>query len=288
MAKGTVHITSGPAAQRPDPTASQILHAQLDQWGIGSLYRDALTFLQQGLSMEAVLLQLQATDTYKKRFSGNEDRRKAGLRELAPAEYVDLETQYRSIMRTFGLPAGFYDTNDDLRKFIGNDVSASELQDRAQLAQTVWLSNDTNTRSAYKQLYGIDDGTAIASILDPTVAEPIVRRKVMAAQIGGQALANGLAAPTAARAEQFANLGVTQSDAQKAYGDIGQAAASDAAIAARFGNTFGQSDQEDARLVGLASAQRKLRTLQGSERSLFSGRAGATSQSLSQNAAGSY
>jgi hypothetical protein len=269
-------------------TASQIIQAQLDAWGIGSLAADLNKLIRQGLGQDAILLQLQQSQAYKDRFAGNIARQRNGLAVLSPGDYVALETQYRGVLRQFGLPAGFYDANPDLQKFIENDVSPAELQTRAQAAQQVWLSADTSTKQAWTSYYGLTAGDAIATLLNPDVALPIVQRRATAAQIGGAAIDNGLAAPTATRAEYLADKGVGQADAAKGYGQIGQAVATDQAIATRFGTDFGQTDEEDARLVGLASAQRKLRDLQNSEQGLFSGRAGATSQSLTTATAGRY
>lgn len=268
-------------------TASRIIKAQLTDWGVAELYDDAVKLIRQGLGTDAIILQLQDTNAYKVRFAANEDRRKAGFRVLSPAEYVDLETQYGSILRTFGLPAGFYDSRDDFRKFIAADKSPSEIQSRAQAAQQVWLSKDPNIKQAWTSYYGLTDGDAIAAILNPETALPIVQRKVTAAQIGGQALASGLQVG-GSRAEQLADLGVTASDAAKGYGEIGQAIETDQAIATRFGANFTQAEEEDARLLGTASARRKLSQLQGSEAGLFAGRSSVTQQSLSRNSSGSY
>lgn len=268
-------------------TASAIIRAQLQAWGIGELASEADKLIRQGLGSDAVILQLQQTDTYKKRFAANETRRQKGLGVLSPAEYVKLETQYQSIMRTFGLPATFYDSLDDFAKFISDDVAPTELQQRAQDAQQVWLSKDENVKQAWTQFYGLSAGDAIAAILDPKEALPIVQRKVTASQIGGQALANSLTTG-ATRAEQLVDLGVSAADAAKGYGEIGQALTTDQGIAARFGSTVNLQDEEDARILGLASAQRKLRSLQDQERGLFEGRAAADQKTLNRSTSGSY
>jgi hypothetical protein len=268
-------------------TASAIIRAQLDAWGISELAPDVDKLIRQGLGSDAIVLQLQQTDAYKQRFAANEVRRKNGLAVLAPAEYVALENQYQTIMRTYGLPATFYDSRDDFAGFIGNDVAPTELQQRVQDAQTVWLSKDEHVKEAWTQFYGLSAGDAIAAILDPKEALPVVQRKVTAAQIGGQAIANDLNVG-AGRAEQLADLGVTAAAAAKGYGEIGQALTSDQAIAQRFGQTVSQQDEEDARILGLASAQRKLATLQGAETGLFTERSAASTNTLNRNSSGSY
>lgn len=273
-----------------DPTkvgAAQVIRAQLREWGIEDLYADVLRLMKQGLSEDAIIIQLQDTDSYKKRFAANELRRKAGLAALSPAEYVATETQYRSVMRSYGLPAGFYDSNDDLVRFLGNDVSPAELATRAQVAQQVWLTGNQEYKSVWTDFYGLSDGDAIAAILDPKAALPIIEQKRVATQIAAAGRRNNVDVERD-RAEYFTTLGIDENAAIKAYGDIGQVAGVDSAIAQRFGTTFGQEDEEDARLLGLASARRKQRELYGKETALFSGGSGVDRATFARPQSGAY
>jgi hypothetical protein len=273
-----------------DPTragAAAILRDLLSQWGIGDLYADAMRLIKQGLDENAVLIQLQDTDAYKRRFAGNELRRKAGLAVLSPAEYVSVETSLKDVMRQYGLPAGFYDSPDDLTKFIGSDVSPQELSQRAAAAQKIWLSGNNDLKSQWRDYYGLSDGDGIASLLDPKVALPIIDQKLTAAQIGAAARRQGLDVDRT-RAEYFQSHGVDEASALKGYSDIAASQAITEDIARRFGETFSQADAEDDTLLGLASAQRKRKDLYGKESALFSGRSGADQSALSKSTAGSY
>lgn len=268
-------------------SASQVLRDLLNRWGIGDLYTDAMALIKQGLSESAIVVQLQDTEAYKRRFAGNELRRKAGLAVLAPAEYVATETAYRDVFRQYGLPAGFYDTAGDLTKFIGADVSPAELAQRAQAAQKIWLSGNQDYRDVWKDYYGLSDGDAIASLLDPKTALPIVEQKMTATEIGAAAARQGLDVDRS-RAEFFASRGITEDAALKGYTDIAAGLDTTQSIAERFGEEFSQSEAEDADLLGLASAQRKKKDLFGQENALFSGRSGAGQGALSKSTAGSY
>ncbi len=270
-----------------ESSAQQMLKEQLDAWGLGVLYKDAAVLLTQGLDSTSIMLSLQNTDAYQKRFSANEERRKAGLQVLSPAEYVALETQYKTVMRTFGLPAGFYDSIGDLSKFIANDVSPTELTERASVAQSVWLSSDQYTKDVWTQWHGLSNGAAIAAILDPDVALPIVERMKVSAQIGGAAARNGLTI-NEGRANEFADLGVDPAAALGAYSDIAARSAIDSSIAKRFDTTLTQREQEDDAILGLASAKRKRDLLHAGEANLFDARAGATATSLGKSSSGRY
>jgi hypothetical protein len=268
-------------------SASQVLRDLLNKWGIGQLYTDAMALMKQGLSENAIVIQLQDTDAYRKRFAGNELRRKAGLAVLAPAEYVATETAYKDVFRQYGLPAGFYDSTNDLTKFIGADVSPAELAQRAQSAQKMWLSGNQDYRNVWRDYYGLSDGDAIASILDPKTALPMIEQKMTATQIGAAAGRQGLDVDRK-RAEFVAAHGVDEDAALRGYTEIAGELDTAQSIAKRFGEDFTQTDAENDALLGLASAQRKKKDLFGKEAALFSGRSGANQGSLSKSTAGSY
>ncbi len=278
---------TSPKGSPADIGARQMMRQMLQQWGIGGLYKDAESLLTQGFDPGTIILQLQNTDIYKKRFVANEARLKAGLVALSPAEYVALETQYKTVMRTFGLPPGFYDSEKDLAGFIGADVSPTELTERATVAQKIWLSTDKETQKIWTEWHGLSNGAAIAAILDPDIALPVIERMAVSAQIGGAAARNGMSV-SQSRAELFADFGLDPSGAMEAYSEIGQRDATTDSIAKRFGTTFSQAEQEDERILGLASATRKLDSLKQGETNLFEARAGATQGALSRKGSGSY
>ena len=89
-----------------------------NNYGLGTLAPKITEYVQQGFSPDTVTLKLQETPEYKQRFAGNESRRKSGLSVLSPKEYLATEDAYRQIMRSTGLPKGFYDSPDDFSKFI--------------------------------------------------------------------------------------------------------------------------------------------------------------------------
>lgn len=269
-------------------SASTIIQQQLSQWGLDTLAGDVNDLIRQGYGTDAITLQLQQTTAYKQRFAANDARVKNGLGVLSPAEYISAENSYRQVLQNYGLPTGFYDSHDDFANFLANDVSPTEVDARAKAAQQVWLSTDTATQSAWKSYYGLTDGAAIASILDPDTALPTVQRMATASQIGGAATNNGLAAPDQQRAEQLADLGVSQSQAQKGYGQIAYTFADDKAAASRFGTSFNQTDAENAQLLGDGAALRKQSDITDAEKALFGGRASADNNTQNQRTSGSY
>ena len=294
-----IHTTARPApkpAPKPAPapqpvsprqqTAFDLIKHTLQQWGLGSLYQHAVGFLKQGLSSDEVQLKLMDTQEWKTRFAGNEARQKAGLAVLNPAQYIALEEQYHQTLRQFGIPKGFYDDKQATDAWIGGDVSPSDVRDRGQAASDLVNGNPDALR-AWSQFYGGGRGGAIAAILDPSKAAPLVEQQAQAAEIGGSALDQGLST-SRARAEQFAKYGVTLDQARKAYSDIAGRLSTDQTIASRFGTSFDQSQEEDATLLGNGEAQKKQANLYAMEAAQFGGHGGASDASNNAGSGGSF
>lgn len=268
-------------------SARQILADQLRQWGLDELSTDLDKLIKDGLDAPAITIQLQQTQAYKDRFAANEVRRQKGLPVLAPAEYIATEQAYQQVLRSYGLPTSFYDDRSDFHQFIGNDVAPDELNNRAQIAQQVWLSNDEATRDTWRSFYGLSDGAAIASILDPDKALPIVQRMANAARFGGDAARQGLTADKG-RLEQYSDLGVTEAQANQAFGRIAATKPADDRIAQRFGTELTQAEREREELLGNAAAANKRSSLYQSESALFQGKASAGDAALQRTKAGSF
>jgi hypothetical protein len=270
-------------------SAIAFFQQQLAAWGIPQLAADAAKLVKQGLGADAITLALRQSDAYKKRFAANDLRRKAGLAELSPAEYVATETAYAQVLRQFGMPAGFYDSHDDFTQLLAKDVSAAELSQRAQDAQSRYLLGPAENRAWWRDHFGGTDAEAIAAILDPGKALPLMERRLTQAEIGGAAARQGLQV-SGVRAGELAAAGVTADQANQGYANIAQALPTESAIAQRFGDRIGQAEEEAATFgtAGAADSLEKKRRLQASETGLFAGKAAADSASLSRSTAGSY
>ena len=262
-----------------DPTQRNVfdlMRETLAQWGLSSLAKDLRHLIVGGQTDPSELaLALSQTDAYKQRFAANALRVKAGLRELQPAEYIALEEQYRNVMRQYGIPAGFYDDNSKLDRFIAGDVSPAEMQNRVQAAADLVFNSPPEAQKAWDQFYGGGKGGAIAAILDPKTAAPLVEQQVAASQIAGSALSQGLQA-NKGTAERLASEGVTLDQARAAYSAIAQRLQTDTQVGARFGMNLNQSDEEKATFEGDATALRKQNVLYSEEAGLFGGHGGAT------------
>src|SRR6266705_2035265 len=265
-------------------SAFDLMTKVLTDWGLATLVPDLKKLILKGdLAPDTLSLALSQTKAYKERFVGNEMRSKQGLPVLTPAQYIALEEQYNNIMRAYGLPKGFYDQHSDFTKFIGNDVSPAELEDRVKTYSEQYENADQAAKDVWQRYFGLSQGDAIAHMIDPTRwSNADLHNKALQVGIGTAAQEQGIKV-SQQRAQQFQEQGVTLAGAQKAYQDIASAQFTDKSIAQRFRTTFGQEEEENARLLGQAGDIEKLKTLQGSEQGLFAGHGAATESSNAPN-----
>lgn len=259
-----------------DPAAGYqaIINFYLAQWGLSSLSSLVSQLGMSGAGNDQISLAIQQSPEYQARFVGNAERVAKGLSVLSPAQYIALEGQYRQILAA--LPDGFYDSKESMDNFIGGDVSPAELSQRVQDANTAYITAPQENRDAWNQYYGASGpGGAIASILDSSVAEPIIQQQVTAAGIGGAALSQGLQLTNKNTASQAAAQGVTIASARQAYAGIASRLNTDQSVASRFGTTFGQADEESANLLGNAQSANQQASLYSMEAAQFGGKGGA-------------
>ena len=277
-------------------SAYDLLFQQFSQYGMGSLVEPLKQFIQQGLSSSEFTLRLRDTDAYKKRFAANAQRIAKGLSALNEAEYIGLEDQYQNIMRNYGLPASYYTRGDmgrqeGFEKFLANDVSAAELEDRVLTAQSRVLNANPEVSQALKQFYpDITNGDILAYTLDPTRGLTDIKRKVTAAEIGGAAIQSGLQTGMA-RAEELGAAGVTKVQAQQGYGAIGSGLQRGSQLASIYGEdpyTQTTAEKEVFGLTGKTEAEKQRKKITGLEKATFSGQSGISSGALARDRAGAY
>jgi hypothetical protein len=272
-------LVAKPTLNQAQQGAYDLLASTLKSWGLGTLLPDLKGFILGGdTSPDTLSLKLSQTTAYKQRFAGNEERRKNGLPELNPAQYIGLEEQYSNVLRSYGLPAGFYDSHKDFTDFIGKDISPSEIQTRAQIAHDQYQAAPSYMKELWGQYYG-GKGDAIAAILDPDTATSVIQDRAKQVGIGAAGAQYGFGV-SANRAQQFAQSGVTLQGAQQAYRQIAAVHGQDQSIAQRFGQQFSQKDEENDLLLGDAGAAQKRQTLYANEQALFRGSTGIDANTL--------
>lgn len=280
--------------KREGQSAYDLLYTQFAQYGMGSLVEPLKQFIQQGLSKAEFTLRLRETEAYKKRFAANAKRIAAGLTALDEADYIGLEDQYQNIMRNYGLPASYYTKGDlgrqeGFEKFIENDVSATELEDRVMTAQSRVLNANPEVLASLKAYYpDITNGDILAYTLDPTKALSDIKRKVTAAEIGGAATQAGLGI-TGTRAGELGAAGITKAQAQQGFQTVAEVAPRGGQLAAMYGESPYTQQTAEAEVFGLAGsteAAKQRKKLVGLEQASFAGRSGTAQGALGRERAG--
>jgi hypothetical protein len=283
-------------AQGERQSAYDLLYSQFKQYGLESLVEPLKGLVISGASPSEFTIRLRETDSYKKRFAANADRIKNGLKAIDEATYLGLEDQYQNVMRNYGLPAEYYargdmGTQEGFNKFIANDVSAAELEDRVMTAQSRVLNSNPEVLASLKSFYpDITNGDILAYTLDPTKALTDIKRKVTAAEIGGSAMQAGLGI-TGTRAGELESAGITKAQAQKGFETIGGGLQRGSQLASIYGEspyTQTTAEKEVFGLSGKMDAKKQRQKIAGLEKATFSGQTGISSGALTRDRAGGY
>lgn len=271
-------------AQRSErQSAYDLLLQQFNQYGLGSLVEPLKGLIISGASPSEFTIRLRESDAYKKRFAANQQRINKGLAAISEAEYLNLEDQYQNIMRNYGLPAEYYTRGDmgvqeGFNKFIANDVSAKELEDRVLTAQQRVLNSNPEVLASLKTYYpDITNGDILAYTLDPTKGLTDIKRKVTAAEIGGAATQAGLGL-TGIRAAELGAAGITKEEAQKGFQTVAEVAPRGGQLAEIYKQSPYTQTTAEAEVFGLAGsteAAKQRKKLKSLETAAFGGSAGA-------------
>jgi hypothetical protein len=121
----------------------------------------------KGASELEIVQKIRGSDQYATRFPGMAARAKAGMPAISEREYIDLERNYRNLMRTSGIDDRFYKDPERFGELIAGDVSAAELQTRIGLAEEAVDGADPVVREQLERFYGIDRTKLVEYYLDP-------------------------------------------------------------------------------------------------------------------------
>jgi hypothetical protein len=132
-----------------------------------------------------LLLLIQGSEPYKKRFSGldkirtynNTTAGKANpIPVMSEGEYLDAENAYKQILYPVKDLYGA-NINQTIGDLIGANVSAVEVQSRLGAAQQ-WANNaNPAVKQALKEFYNINDSDLVAYALDPKTATVMIEKQ---------------------------------------------------------------------------------------------------------------
>jgi hypothetical protein len=234
-------------------------------------------------------LALIETEAYYKRFGKvNEDRIKSGYTALDEKTILAMEDEYQKVMKSYGTPAGFYDTPEDFQAFLANDLSEVEVADRLQASRQFASVVDPVIKDQLKSMYNIDDNMLTAYIADPVKGQSLLTGLANKSLTGAAALLQGLTADVAAVAQGFGAGELRFQEQQQRFGQAATIAERGTFLSQieRAEKEFGQKEAVEITFGGLEQSARAAEKLASRERARFGGRAGTTTASLSTPTAG--
>lgn len=261
------------------------IKAMFDYYGLSAFYAEAERLIvQEAITDDTTLYSaLQNAPGWKERFAGNEQLKANNMKPLTPAEYLTAEDAIKTAVKRAGLPAGFYDTPDQIAKLIGNGVSPDEANRRIQMAKSKVDSVDPYQRAIMQQYYGVSSEGIAAYFLDAERGESLLEQQARAVNIGAGAAAFGFnvsAQQAMAAAERGADDSSTNNLLRQAQGSADRAKQ----LGAIYGETVSESDLVDEALginnAGAVTSKKK--KLASQERAAFSGSSGIGQGSLAQ------
>jgi len=299
--KGTVKLDATKAAEATaaerlaeKTSAFDILRRTMKENGLEALADAAIDAIMDEETESGRLLALRNSPAYKLRFPANAQRVAKGLTALDEASYLAKEDAYQNLMREYGLPESYWakDATGKQAGFdqlIGNDVSATELENRLITAQERVIRGAPQIAQLLKEFYPeITNGDILAYALDPKNALKTIQSKVTAAEIGAAQKAAGLQA-TASNAETLLKAGVTGAKYQTKATEIAESTLRGGQLAAIYGQgPYTQQMAEEVQLdtPGSVESLKKTKKIAGLERATFGGQTGLTTGALARDRAG--
>lgn len=270
------------------------MSAALSQYGIdvngSGLAATIRGWVEQDKSPAWMQIELRNTPAYKQRFPGMQALIARG-QAISEAEYIQQERSYSNVMRSYGVPASFFDGPEDFGKLISNGVSVKELDDRVNTAET-FLNSRPEVRDAFKQYYNVDSGALLGYVLDADKGQALIQQQAKAALAGGSAAQYGFTLDKG-MAEQVGGTLGTQYDAigndqlaaqQQQFAKLGATADNQGDLASIDKDTaWDRNDTISSEILNdnskaLASQQRRQR-----EQSRFGGSGAVTTGTLTRN-----
>jgi len=281
--------TTDTSADAATQDAYALIQSELAQWGLGELATILQNDMANNIGPNQAVLDIRNSAPYKARFAGNFTRQAAGLNMLTEAEYLAMENSYANLFNQYGTKT--LANKAQFATLIGNDVSATELNNRLDLAVNQVQQVDPTVLNTLKQYYPtVSNSDLVSYFLAPTETLPMLQQQVGTAQVGAAAAQQGLS-DTQQRAQQLQQLGVSYSQAQTGYGKIAEVLPASQKLSniygAQTGINYNQTEAENQYLLSSGAAALEQQKLIDLEKQQFSGRSGVLGASAAAGYGGS-
>ena len=195
---------------------SPLLQQALNRYGLGSLIDWASEALIQGLSEDAIMLQLYDRPEFNARFPAIKARETKGLPPITPEDYLAYEQGIYALNTQWGM----HISKAQIDTMISNNKSFREAEEVVSIAAAAVFEDDSETRQSLARLYPeITDGDLIHYWMDKSNLGEI-QQKYRASQLAGASLKSGYGDLTQQQAERLATAGLDRSSALSGFADL--------------------------------------------------------------------
>jgi hypothetical protein len=252
-----------PATPTPTPTPTDTrsafgsIETLLNEYGLGSLAKWAWGRYQEGAAIDTIMNEVYQRPEFKAIYPEYDLLAKKG-RAYSVGELQAYRKAVVGIYRSYGIPASFYDSPEDLAALAAGEVSIAEVSKRVSQAAEAVYQQSPLVRDEMQRMYGVGAGDLVAFFLDPAKAEPIIRQNYTSAQIGAAARQTTFGTLTTDEAQRLAGLGVDQATALKGFGTLASSRELFGTLNAGEGEQIGRDVQLGAAFAGDAQAQQAI------------------------------
>lgn len=263
--------------------ADQIIQKVLNQYGLGSLGSKVYNDWIASNNPDLAILNMRNDPIYQARFPAMKLRADNKMTPINETDYMNWEQGAKDLFRSYGLPEGFYDSQDDFTNFIAKGVSVQELGQRVTQGYVAAQNAPDEVKNQLAQYYGVGTGGLAAYYLDPTKALPALQQQFTASQIGAQAAGSAFGGISKDEAERLQKMGVNEQTADQGFGALGQAGELMHGLPGQQANDISRETQLNF-VAGDAEAQQALQKVANQRKAEFAG--GGSAATASQGVVG--
>jgi hypothetical protein len=229
---------------------------------------------------------LRKSEPYKIRFKGNFDRLAAGKSMLSEGAYIQQEKMYAETFAAYG--ANSLAKRENYEKFIANDVSVSELNDRFDVAYTrVTKAVDSGDKALVDELRrmypGVTDNELATSLLLGNEGSKFLNTKINVAEIKAAETETGVTSTLGA--DFISSQGINRNQARAGLSKIAEQKTGIEQASRMFGETSTQGLQEELERENLlGQTSKRTKRLASQARAEFGGTSGIKPGSLGRKA----
>lgn len=250
------------------------LESLLTEYGLEDLVTFTQDSMRQNLSKNEIVQRMRNEEPYKKRFKVIADRKAQGLPAISEGEVVTYERQATALLRSSGLPKGFWDDPEDFYKLQMSDISLSELESRVNKGYVAALRAPQDVRDEWKNLYGLSEGDLAAMYLDPSRTEAVLQERQSATMRAAEAARSGFGSLTVQQAEQLARLGISADQSASGFNDLTAQRELMSSLPGQQDSAIGTDEQLAAAFENNGGAQQKIKKVAEQRTAVFKGGGG--------------